>query len=203
MSPPIVVCTIGSPSISVLEASVQAYVKEGWLHVFEGEESTFGEAYNFALETVFRDCDELILCNDDVVLTPDSHQLLLEDVAALKDRHGARLGLVAAMADNARDIQNVRRTSVVDCREAERVSPIFAWMPKAAFETARFPPLNWYSDDVLCEDLREHGFHHYISRSYVHHAGSQTVGTDYAKLNAEAMPWLREHRPLYLTRWFA
>lgn len=201
--PPIVVCTLGSRSLAVLEASVQAYVSEGWLHVFEGEESTFGEAYNFALETVFRGCDELILCNDDVVLTPDSYRLLLEDVAALKDRHGARLGVVAAMADNARDIQNVRRTDAVHCREAERVSPIFAWMSKAAFETARFPPLNWYSDDVLCEDLREKGFRHYISRSYVHHAGSQTVGTDYAKLNAEAMPWLREHRPLYLTRWFA
>lgn len=202
MTTPIVVSTLGSRSLIVLEASVQAYVSGGRLHVFESAAPTFGEAYNIAMETVFRECDGLIMCNDDVVLTPDSYRLLMDDVAALKEKHGSHLGLVASMTDNAREIQDVRRTSATHCREVERLSPIFAWMSKSAFETARFPPLNWYSDDVLCEDLRTHGFHHYISRAYVHHAGSQTIGTDYAKLNAEAMPWLQEHRPHYLTRWF-
>lgn len=147
--------------------------------------------------------DGAIICNDDVVLTPDSVSLLLDDVQALRASYGDLLGIVASMADNARDIQNIRKTTWAGCREADRMSPIMAWISRAAFSAVRFPPLNWYSDDVLCEDLNALGFRHFISRSYVHHAGSQTVGVDYAKLNAEAMPWLRENRPHYLDRWFS
>ena len=198
---PIVVCTIGSPSLFVLEASIQTYAPDAWLYLFEDDETTFGEAYNAALDVVFRDHNEVIICNDDVVLTPNSLSILMEDAAMLKDRHGDRLGLVASVADNARPNQDIRRVSHAHCREADRVSPIFAWMSKTAFEAARFPPLNWYSDDVICEDLLSKGFKHYVSRSYVHHAGSQTVGTDYAKLTADAMPWIQAHRPQYLTKW--
>ena len=45
-------------------------------------------------------------------------------------------------------------------------------------------------------------FKNFISRSYVHHVGSQTVGTNYAQLNAAAMPWLEENRPQYIKKWF-
>lgn len=35
----------------------------------------------------------------------------------------------------------------------QEISPIFAWISSDAFEEAKFPPLNWYSDDVHCMDL--------------------------------------------------
>jgi len=199
---PIVVCTIGSPSLAVLEASLLAYAPTTWLYLNEVERTTFGQSYNAAMRAAFQDHEEIIICNDDVVLAPDSLKLLLEDVIHLKSHYGDKLGIVAAMADNARDCQNVRRTQETHCREARAVSPIFAWVSRAAFNEVQFPPLNWYSDDVLCEDLFRLGYRHFISRSYVHHAGSQTIGTDHEKLNAEAIPWLIANRPDYVRQWF-
>jgi hypothetical protein len=81
-------------------------------------------------------------------------------------------------------------------------SPIFAWIGRDAWECFKFPPLNWYSDDVHCEDLRAAGFHHYLSRSYVHHIGSQTVGMNGDALTKAAIPWLLQNRPEYAKQWF-
>lgn len=201
MKPPIVICTIGNPGVAVLESSIFAYAPGHEYHLFEEERSTFGEAYNRAMDKVFKDHDEIIISNDDVVLTPDTLPVLMEDVTLLKERHGDKLGVVATFTDNARASQDVK-FSKIERKQQDRVSPIFAWISKKAFDVARFPPLNWYSDDVLCEDLIGQGFKNYVSRAYVHHAGSQTVGIDYQKLNAEAMPWLQENRPNYLKKWF-
>ena len=84
----------------------------------------------------------------------------------------------------------------------ECVSPIFSWIGADAWEKFAFPPLNWYSDDVHCEDLRGAGFHHYLSRAYVHHVGSQTIGFNGEKLIQQAVPWIRKHRPQYAKDWF-
>lgn len=198
---PIVACTIGSPSLAVFEVSVGTYAKQHLLVVHRNTPSTFGQAYNAAMQEAFRTFDEIIISNDDIVLAPDTMSLLLEDVANLKATRGDRLGFVATLSDNARDSQNIRFHQPA-VRMAERVSPYFAWVSKAAFSAAKFPPLNWYSDDVMCEDLNALGFKHFISRAYVHHAGSQTVGVDYRKLNDEALPWLRANRPQYVKKWF-
>lgn len=198
----IVTCTIGSKSLPVLEASLQAYNPDCHLMILKGERSTFGQAYNQALDYCFGLYDEVIICNDDVVVTPTSVSLLLEDVSALKQQHGDFLGFVAALSDDARMSQNIRIERGDEPKERAVVSPIFAWMSKKAFQAARFPPLNWYSDDVICEDLSALGFVHYISRSYVHHVGSQTVGRDIQHLNNEALPWLRENRPEYVKCWW-
>ena len=83
----------------------------------------------------------------------------------------------------------------------EEVSPILAWINKEAFGEG-FPPLNWYSDDVHCRDLLERGYSHFVSASYVHHIGSQTIGFNAKKLHDQALPWLQANRPEYAKEWF-
>ena len=199
---PIVVCTLGAKSLRVMQSSIYAYNPECRLHIYWPQPSTFGQSYNAALQQSFKKNDEVIVANDDVVVTPMTIKTLLEDVAELKKEHGDKLGFVSAISDDARNSQNIRFESGDAPKERAVISPIFAWLSKAAFEAAQFPPLNWYSDDVMCEDLNRLGFTHYISRAYVHHVGSQTVGRDYAKLNAEALPWLRANRPEYVVKWW-
>jgi hypothetical protein len=43
--------------------------------------------------------------------------------------------------------------------------------------------------------LSKLGFRHFVSRAYVHHAGSQTIGRDFKGLNDEALEWLKVNRP--------
>lgn len=198
----IVVCTLGSKSLHVMRASVDTYAPECQMCVYWPERSTFGQSYNQALQEAFIDANEVIVSNDDVVLTPNTISFLMEDVEALKAIHGTRLGFVSAISDDARMSQNIRQEDGLSPKQRDIISPIFAWMSKDAFMAAKFPPLNWYSDDVICEDLNRLGFVNYISRAYVHHVGSQTVGHDYARLNEEALPWLRANRPEYVVKWW-
>lgn len=214
---PIVVCTVNGKCVPVLKASVERYAPEAEVIVFEGEKSTFGQAYNAALQEVFEEYDEVIVANDDIVLTPWSYKQLLEDVEQMRTEHGRKVGFVAAHSDSAAHRQNVRYQNgehntlspyynkwdwELTARESDIVAPLFAWLHKDAFQEAQFPPLNWYSDDVICLDLGKKGFKHFISKSYIHHVGSQTVGQDFATLNGEAVGWLRANRPDYAERWF-
>jgi len=186
----------------VLQASLAVYAPGNSVFLWRVERTTFGESYNAAMEEAFKTHDEIIISNDDVVLTPRTMTVLMEDVRQLKQEHGDKLGFVATLTDEARAEQNIRVAKEGVVRQERVIAPLFAWVSKKAFEAARFPPLNWYSDDVMCEDLNGLGFKHFVSRAYVHHAGSQTVGTNYPKLNAEAMPWLMEKRPQYIKKWF-
>lgn len=202
----IVGSTVGSEPnncLQVMVASIKAHAPEvKYFFQFQPEPTNFGDAYNFVLKLAFEDADEVIVANDDVVITPTTIPRLLEDVASLKQIHGDKLGFVSAISDDARDSQNIRFEGGEKPKQRSTISPIFAWMSKKAFQAAQFPPLNWYSDDVICEDLNRLGFVHYISRAYVHHVGSQTVGRDYAKLNGQALPWLRANRPEYVVKWW-
>jgi hypothetical protein len=154
------------------------------------------------------------VANDDIVLTPTSVKVLMEDVAIVRTMNSYKAGWVAARCDAARPCQNVRITdqpeklhfykfpSESHIKLAQEVSPIFAWISSDAFEEAKFPPLNWYSDDVHCMDLVRKGYGHYVSASYVHHIGSNTIGLNAQKLHEDALPWLRENRPEYASAWF-
>lgn len=197
---PIVCCTIGSPSLAVFEASVAAYrsSEQHQLYLFAGQRTTFGEAYNAALTKMFSQYDEVIIANDDVVLTPSTMQVLMEDVERLR---GDTLGFVAARSDFVRTWQNVRYQPENErlVRKAVVVSPIFAYLSKRAFEAAQFPPINYWSDDVMCLDLGRAGFTHYISRAYVHHAGSMSIGTNMDRFLREDAPWVRDNRSQYLS----
>lgn len=195
---PIIVCSIGSPSLAIFEASVEAYAPNTTLIVHKVARSTFGESYNKALATAFTDYDEVLIANDDIVLTPDTLRLLEEDIDTLKKSH--KLGLVGVRSDNVRLFQDIRyqpeyRNLV---RRVSLVSPILSYISKEAFEVSQFPPINYWSDDVICRDLTYAGFEHFISRSYVHHAGSRSIGTDINKFEEEDLPWIVENRPQYI-----
>jgi hypothetical protein len=191
---PIVVCTIGSPSLAVLEASIKAYVPNAEVIISRNRGSNFGEAYNIAVNEAFETHDEIIVANDDIVLTPSSYSLLLEDVEHLKRFN--RLGWVAARSDEVRPLQQGKG----DAFEVPVVSPLFGYISKEAW--VDFPPINWYSDDVQCIDMSEKGYKHFVSRSYIHHVGSNTIGQDNIKNHLEAKPWIKNNRPNLHEIWF-
>ena len=97
LTPPIVVCTVNGNCVPVLTASVKAHAPDHWLLVSEGPLRTFGEAYNDAMDEAFKDHDEILIANDDIVLTPHTMARLMADVAALKTLHGDMIGFVATM----------------------------------------------------------------------------------------------------------
>jgi glycosyltransferase involved in cell wall biosynthesis len=201
--------------LPVLQASVKAYAPDVPHLIFSPKLETSVKSYDFALQIAFQTYDEVIVCADDLVLTPYSYQTLIDDINALKEKHGDKLGFVAAHTDFTRYTQNIRYQQAPsdkleygkwswehECRPIKRLSPIFHYLSKKMYEDTFLPPIEWYSDDVMCEDLNAKGYTHYISRAYVHHAGSQTLGQNTQKLHDEAMPWLIKNRPQYLDLFF-
>jgi len=199
---PIVVCTVGSRSLGVLQTSVKIYNPDVNLMIFEGFMGNFGDDYNAVMELAFRDHDEIIIANDDIVLNPDSYNLLVEDVAFLKNRFPRNLGFVAARSDWVRPHQSIAHQTEQNILQAPIVSPLFAYINKEAFAKAKFPPINWFSDDVMCKDLIKAGYLNFISRSYVHHVGSQSIGRDFKKLMDAPREWIKENRPEYFKEWY-
>jgi hypothetical protein len=168
----------------------------------------FGDSYNEAISDVFggTDFDSLIVANDDVVINPSTLALLAEDKKILEE-NGQRIGFLGARSDYVLPDQNIRFPVPDDRQEgvywaSERmikdvpvIAPIFATITREAWGKAKFPSTNWYSDNIICHDLQEAGFRHFVSRAYVHHAGSQTVGMDYKKCHEEPREWIKAHRP--------
>ena len=93
---PIVISTVGSRTLDVLITSIRTYNPDVKYFIFEGTKGNFGDDYNDAMRTIFNTYDEIIIANDDIVLTPSSYERLLEDVNFLKNRHPRNLGYVAA-----------------------------------------------------------------------------------------------------------
>ncbi len=212
---PIVTCTVDGKCLPILKASVKAYAPDVPHLIFSPCLETSAKSYDFALNIAFQTYDEVIVCADDLVLTPDSYKLLCEDVNRLKVTYGDKLGFVAAHSDFSRFCQNIRYQQAPSdklecgkwtwehqCRPVRRLSPIFHYISKAMWKDMVVPDIEWYSDDVMCEDLNALGYTHYISRCYVHHAGSQTLGRDGQALTKAAMPWLVANRPQYLDLFF-
>jgi len=225
---PICIATVHGKGLGVLLESIRQYAPEHpvYLHgpesVIEkydatlkifGQPSNFGDDYNYIIKRALQDYDQCLVANDDIVLTPDSIKVLLEDVGIINTMHSVRAGWVVSRSDAARPCQNVRITeqperlhfykfpSEAHIKMAEEVSPILGWINKEAFGEG-FPPLNWYSDDVHCWDLNKRGYTHFVSASYVHHIGSHTIGFDAKKLHDQALPWLQANRPEYAKEWF-
>ena len=207
---PILVCTVGSKSLSVFEASCRAYAPQHSLIIAQGSEGSFGADYNKIMLEAFKFHDEVIIANDDVVLNPWTVESLLTDVQKLKPEIKDRLGVVSVLSDYVRWQQNIRykfreedqlvqgkwqTERVIRC--VEFLSPILAWVPKKAFEVAQFPPINLWSDDVWLKDLTAKGFMHFVSTAYVHHVGQQSIGFNDEKLYNDAKPWMIANRPKY------
>lgn len=212
---PIVTCTVDGKCLPVLQESVKAYAPDVPHLIYSPKLETSAKSYDFALKIAFETYDEVIVCADDIVLTPYSYATLIADIGLLKKIHGEKLGFVSAYSDFARDVQNIRYQQSSDyklelgvwswedkCRRVNRLSPIFHYLSKSMWKDMNIPPIEWYSDDVMCEDLNSLGYAHYISRSYVHHAGSQTIGKNWAELSCDSIPWIIKNRPQYLDLFF-
>ena len=206
-TPAIIVCTVNGACLDVMKASLRAYVPfevEKHIHLKVG--ANFGDAYNFAAREAFKRHDEILVCNDDIVFTPTTWAVLLADVAQLR-KVVPNLGYVATRSDYARGEQNVRsgRGKIDFLRyQSERhivetpvIAPICAWIHRDSW--VDFPPINWFSDDVQCADMKRR---HFISRAYVHHVGSQTCGQDAQRCYEDAEPWLLANRPELHARFY-
>ena len=206
-TPAIIVCTVHAACLQVMTASLNAYVPrdvERYVHHKVG--TNFGDAYNFAAHDAFKRHDEILICNDDIVFTPTTWAVLLADVAHLR-KVVPNLGYVATRSDYARGEQNVRsgRGKIDFLRyQSERhivetpvIAPICAWIHRDSW--VDFPPINWFSDDVQCADMKRR---HFISRAYVHHVGSQTCGQDAQRCYEDAEPWLLANRPELHARFY-
>jgi hypothetical protein len=225
---PIAISTVHGKNLAVMLASIREYCPEipvylrGPASVLDrfdadvkmiGQPRNFGDDYNDIINCALKDFNSVVVANDDIVLTPTSYRVLMDDVDIVSDL-SLNPGWVAARCDSARAVQNIRWnpegeaidmckfTSESKIRRADVISPIFAWIGADAFAKCPFPPLNWYSDDVQCTDLEELGYENFVSASYVHHVGSQTVGVDANALTNQALPWLMKHRHKYVQRWF-
>ena len=225
----IVICSTINTGLKVLLSSLEAYcpyipvylssknVEDSkFVHTWIYNVATnFGDAYNEAMSKAFYDgYKEIIIANDDVVITPTTYLKLEEDVRLLK-RNFENVGFVGARSDYVLWDQNIRSYCANDnviglkyesedhIKEVGVIAPIFAYVSKQAFETARFPSVNWYSDNIICDDLSKAGFRHFVSRAYVHHAGSQTVGTNFQKCHEEPREWIRTNRPDVYSNYYA
>lgn len=170
--------------------------------------TNFGDAYNAIISYAFNTgrYDSLIIANDDIVLTPSTISKMKEDEQMLRD--GAhKVGFLGARSDYVLPDQNIRFPVYDDKRvgpcwasesqikQTNVIAPIFAAINQESWKVAQFPSTNWYSDNIICHDLSEAGFKHFVSRGYVHHAGSQTIGDDFKKCHEEPREWIKLHRP--------
>lgn len=222
----IVICTNNSGCLPVLLTSITCYVPE-YIPVYlsgsgivlprhrtinsDNTATNFGDAFNAVCNEAFKEHEDLVVCNDDIVFMPSTWQRLMEDVAFLQ-QNTEKVGWVAGRSDYARGVQNVRTRQEGDrliglrweseqkIIQTDIIAPFFGWVSREAW--VDFPPLNWYSDDVQCIDMSLKGYKHYVSRSYVHHAGSQTFGNDFKKCIEEAKPWIEQNRPELAKVWF-
>ena len=222
----IVIATVNSPSVYVLLESLKQYARDIpiylsgnnlalWARIRDygnitfrpNTASNFGDAYNDIIDYAFTKHDSLIVCNDDVVFTPDTYQKLKKDYEFLTIDREYKLGWLGARSDYILRDQNIRfpvegdriaglkYLSENNIKETDVIAPICAALTKEAWNVAKFPSINWFSDNIICMDMSKAGFKHFVSTAYVHHAGSQTVGMDYEKCLEEPKAWLKANRP--------
>lgn len=156
---------------------------------------TFGAAFGWATAQV--PDGDVILCNDDCRIHPDTVDLALDDVAELQGRH-ENPGIVAAHSNFARKGQSLTTVAGTLPARLPVASPIFGWVAREALDVIVWPDCNWYSDDVICTDLAAAGFTCWVSRAYVDHFGERATrqhGETQRQLARAGQAWVREHRP--------
>lgn len=209
----IVVATVTGRCLPVFLASIEAYVptdvevyiagsdvklQKHKTHNMPNTATNFGDIYNDLASWAFKTHDSIVVANDDVVLDPSTWQLLQEDAEHLARFN--QLGWVSCRSNRVRPAQQHWRTDPGTAFEVAVMSPLFAYISREAWQP--FPPINWFSDDVNCVDLSQQGYKHFVSRGFVHHVGSSTIGQDNSANAAAAEPWIREHRPELHALWF-
>jgi tetratricopeptide (TPR) repeat protein len=173
--------------------------------------SNFGEAYNDLVQQVPNEVNFIVLVNDDIVLNPNTIDLLFQDSKSVIDGIGMQsVGWLAARSNHVRGTQNIRNAFGNDRRigiqfanedvvvPAKVISPILSLIPRANW--VDFLPINWFSDDVQCMQMSDRGLRHFVSRAYCHHVGSQTVGVDVRQNIEDAKQVITELHPEMLGR---
>jgi hypothetical protein len=215
---PIGICSKNEKCLPVLLKSIELYVPEDVevfitspnkqflpkhkVHHFVHTYETCGAAHNFIAHKIFETHDSFVSIDDDVVLNPNTYSVLMDDVNELKSM-GFKLGAVAGRTNYAKGFQNIRTGSgkltsltyesegfIV---ETDYLAGILAWVQKSTWVS--LAPIDWFADDVACEEYLKNESRLFISRAYFHHVGSQTFGTDFAKCAENSENWLRENRP--------
>jgi len=212
MNIPIAVCvTKIKPHFEVFLKSVEKYVPNAEIYLCSNERydsklikqiipntgKNAGESFNLILNSVFEKYNKAILVNDDVVLTPDCFKLITEDWFSLKKDN---VGMLGARSDYclpsynirfpaANDfIKNLRWNSEYSVKPVEVIGPAFLLIDREAFQkTKGFPPTNWYSDNIICSEMLNHGYKLFASRAYVHHVGEQTNTENYEQMHKDAI----------------
>jgi len=218
----IVIATKTAKCLPVLLSSIDEYVPEGVTVIVSGSDlecsrhntvnlpnngTNYGDSYNDVVRYAFEMFPEIIVANDDIVLTPSSFELLIEDKVLLKNHN---VGWLCSRADYVRGLQNIRdagntRHGIKFLEEGQVIqsdilSPLFGMISREAW--VDYKPINWYSDDIQCLEISAAGYKNYISRSYVHHVGSQTIGMDHYKNDLDARSWIKNSMPEFYRAWF-
>lgn len=176
------------------------------MHLVKSDATNFGDAYNFICKRAFEKHESIIVCNDDIVFDPSTFSLLQSDWNALMNYDSDNVGYLACRSNFARGKQNIRwhdsETKIVNLKfnhesriiETDIIAPICAVIRRESW--IDFLSINQYSDDVQCLMMADKGLKHFVSRSYVHHVGSQTVGINHDEY-AETLQFLRKNHLKY------
>ena len=215
---PIGICSKNEKCLPVLLKSIELYVPEDIeifitspnkqslpnhkVHHFVHTYETSGAAHNFMAHKIFETHDNFVSIDDDVVLNPSTYSVLIDDVNQLKSM-GIKIGMVAGRTNYAKGFQNIRKgegkLSSLEYEseklivETDYLAGIVAWCQKSTW--IDIAPIDWFSDDLQCNELIKKDCRLFISRAYFHHVGSQTFGTDFAKCKENSEDWLRDNRP--------
>lgn len=176
------------------------------MHLVKTTANNFGDAYNFICQRAFERNDTIIVANDDIVFDPTTFSLLQSDWNALMNYDSDNVGYLACRTNYSRGKQNIRwrnsESKFVGIKfnqestiiETDIIAPICAVIKRESW--IDFLPINQYSDDVQCLMMADKGLKHFVSRSYVHHVGSQTVNLSANEFN-NTLDYLRKNHLKY------
>jgi hypothetical protein len=199
-TPPIIVCTRNQfeDHVTIMTKSCDFYATDS---IFELHRSTsnFGTAYNEAVCIAFakyRNHERFIIANDDIVLRPDTVQMLVEDADNL-DSRGIVWGHIAARADRiAPTLQSIVRNPLdapAQIFQERWIAPVCSMINRKTW--IDFPPINWGSDVIQCHDMALACTSVFVSRAYVHHIGGITTGNEAEADRERSRRWCLQHRP--------
>lgn len=209
-------CTVGTPiHENVFRASVAEYVPDEVTRYVKYNQPTFGAGYNELVKSMIAEGHKTFaICNDDIVLRPDTWANLQNDwdlLMASELPEQRATGVLACRHDYVRmGPQNIRfdygrvNLQSVSYPEERQIVNVAGIAPILAVYSAEawidFPEINWFSDDVQCYDIRQAGHTIWVSRAYSHHIGSMTMGHDYEQEERTALEWLKNNRPDFYQR---
>lgn len=202
--------------LAINEPHIDYHSRRHSLHLQKNLADNFGDAYNAVMKSAFENHEVILVCNDDIVFTPDTFAILQAEYTRLTSDfenkkfidlgQDARLGWLGARTDFAVGWQNIRASKSrnlaaikypdeCEVELTDFIAPICAVVSRDCF--IPYEPLNYFSDDLNCKQMELQGSYHFISTAYVHHVGSQTIGRDVHSLHKEAVEYFEQHPDMF------